>query len=57
LFIACRLGHEKMIMRLLELGANPNTKDFLGRTCEDIARRKGKPRVVQLINVWKMSNY
>jgi len=56
LFIACRLGHENMITRLLELGANPNAKDFLGRTCEDIARKKGKLRAVQLINDWRDPN-
>lgn len=56
MFMACKLGHEKLVTKLLELGASIGTRDFLGRTCEDIARRNGRPRVVQLLNVWKMSN-
>jgi len=55
--MACKLGHEKLIPRLLELGADPEAKDFLGRSCKEIAIRRNKPRVVQLLNVWKISNY
>jgi len=56
LFIACKLGYEKMVQKLLELGADPKGKDFLGRSCKDIAIRNGKPKVVQILRIWKMNH-
>lgn len=56
LLIACKCGHEKMVTRLLELGANPKARDFLGRSCKTVALRNANPRVVQLLRVWKMNH-
>ena len=57
LMIACKNGHEKLVSKLLEHGDDWKEKDFLGRSCKEIARRNGKSRVLQLLNVWKVSNY
>ena len=56
LFIACKLGHEKIASKLLDYGADYKAKDFLGRSCKGIARRTGNKKIAQMINMWKMSH-
>ena len=56
LFVACKMGYDKLVTNLLELGANYKVKDFLGRSCKNIARRNGYPRIIQVLNVWKTFN-
>lgn len=54
--MACKFGYEKMVIKLLELGADANAEDFLGRSCKDIAKRNNYPKVVQALRVWKMNH-
>eukprot|EP00826_Nyctotherus_ovalis_P020464 TRINITY_DN16428_c0_g1_i2.p2 TRINITY_DN16428_c0_g1~~TRINITY_DN16428_c0_g1_i2.p2 ORF type:complete len:205 (-),score=59.58 TRINITY_DN16428_c0_g1_i2:77-691(-) len=56
LFIACKLGHEKIATELLKRGANSRAKDFLGRTCKEIALRHGHQKTAHVIDLWNLYN-
>ena len=42
-----------LVQRLLEKGADPHMKDFMGRTAAAIARTKGSLKVAALLEQWK----
>jgi len=56
-FIACKLGHEKIVADLLEKGADYKSKDAVGRSCKEIAKRNGKDKIAQLISIWDVYKF
>jgi len=53
LFIACKFGHDELVEKLLSLGADWKEKDFLGRSCKDIAKKYKRSRVLQVLSYWE----
>eukprot|EP01022_Parablepharisma_sp_SALTPOND_P033158 TRINITY_DN88240_c0_g1_i1.p1 TRINITY_DN88240_c0_g1~~TRINITY_DN88240_c0_g1_i1.p1 ORF type:complete len:751 (-),score=113.42 TRINITY_DN88240_c0_g1_i1:5803-8055(-) len=54
LFLACKLGDEFMVQKLLEKGADYKAKDYCGRSCKQIAERNRHFRILELLYKWKL---
>ena len=56
LITACRFGRENIVKQLLERGVDSKAKDFLGRSCQEIAALHKHNKLVHVLNLWNLYN-